>query len=74
MKKELTGPKQKVLVTYLRLKGDMDRNGLSELSKMPRSTVYDILQKLIRKGLVKTYKHRVAYTGRPRVIYTYSGD
>ena len=61
--------RQSVLVEYLRKYGDMDRDTLSAMSKMPRSTVYDTIQKLIIKGIVETYKKGVKHTGRKRIIY-----
>jgi len=62
--------KQNVLLLLLKHHGSMTRSQLTELSKFPRSTVYDLMIKLIHRKLVETRFEIRSHTGRPLTIYS----
>lgn len=47
----------------------LDRDTLADKLKTPRTTVYDHLIRLMKKGLVRSFKHYTGRIGRPLVIW-----
>jgi predicted ArsR family transcriptional regulator len=63
------------LLTILR-DGPLSRDQIVKIKKIPRSTIYDNLKKLINAGLVVKYpRHRDDMKrGRPKVLFELRGD
>lgn len=47
----------------------IDRNGLAKITRLPRSTIYDALVRLIRKGLAKKFPEKRKVRGRPKEFF-----
>lgn len=62
--------KQRVLILVLSRYKGLTRSQLTELSRFPRSTVYDLMVKLIRKKMVNVRFELRNHTGRPMTIYS----
>ncbi|MHA1253792.1 MAG: helix-turn-helix domain-containing protein [Candidatus Helarchaeota archaeon] len=62
------------LLEVLRLMGDMTRKELAELTKIPRTTIYDTIEKLIYEGKIEKYSVSDKRRGRPKVYYRFISD
>ncbi|MGC9777897.1 MAG: hypothetical protein HZR80_01480 [Candidatus Heimdallarchaeota archaeon] len=62
-------PIEEFLVKILLEKGPITRNTLASLTNMPRTTLYDILAKLIMKGQVEKKPVRTNKRGRPKILF-----
>lgn len=62
-------PREKVLHMYLFYDGPQTRPELVRSSKFPRSTIYDILQRMISQGYIGTNYEQRSKTGRPMTVY-----
>lgn len=60
---------EKLLLNLLAEHGPLTRNELVKLTKLPRSTLYDNLVKLIDRGLVKKESLPRKTRGRPKVVF-----
>ena len=58
-----------VVFKTLREHNRLTRSELKEITRIPRSTLYDSLSRLILKGLVRKYPEKRATPGRPKVYY-----
>ena len=58
-----------LLVEILKEKGDLTRKELSELTKIPRTTIYDSIKKLIFERKLEKYAISDRKRGRPKVYY-----
>ena len=65
IQKELDRDLFEILVSY----GPLSRPELVELTGIPRSSLYDSLQRLVLKGFVAQYKEKRSYTGRPTTMF-----
>ncbi len=59
----------RVLFEILKAYGPLSRPELVQLTGVPRSTIYDSLERLILKGLVAQYSERKSPVGRPTTIF-----
>jgi len=66
--------KRNVLKLVLSIHGELSRDQIVELSKFPRSSVYDMLQVLVRREVVIEKHERRKPTGRPTTIYKLNQD
>lgn len=57
------------LVKILEEKGPITRSSLVSLTNIPRTTLYDILAKLIMQGKVEKKPIRTKQRGRPKVLF-----
>ncbi len=62
-------PIEEFLVKILLEKGPITRSTLASLTNMPRTTLYDILAKLIMKGQVEKKPVRTKKRGRPKILF-----
>jgi len=58
-----------VLFEILKAYGPLSRPELVELTGVPRSSIYDSLQRLILKGLLLQYSEKKSRIGRPTTFY-----
>jgi predicted transcriptional regulator len=58
------------LVNILRERGPISRGELASLTNIPRTTLYDILSKLISKGKVKKKPAKREKRGRPEILFS----
>ncbi|MFW9906901.1 MAG: helix-turn-helix domain-containing protein [Candidatus Thorarchaeota archaeon] len=59
----------RVLFEILKAYGPLSRPELVQLTGVPRSTIYDSLERLILKGLVAQYSEKKSPVGRPTSIF-----
>ncbi|UCG03159.1 MAG: hypothetical protein JSW11_04050 [Candidatus Heimdallarchaeota archaeon] len=59
----------RVLFEILKAYGPLSRPELVQFTGVPRSTIYDSLERLILKGLVAQYSERKSPVGRPTTIF-----
>ncbi|MBN1328728.1 MAG: hypothetical protein JXA54_04565 [Candidatus Heimdallarchaeota archaeon] len=57
------------LVKILSDKGPITRGTLASLTNIPRTTLYDILAKLIMSGLVEKKPIHIDKRGRPKILF-----
>jgi len=57
------------LIGILKGMGDLTRKELAELTKIPRTTIYDTIEKLIYEGKIEKYSVSDKRRGRPKVYY-----
>lgn len=57
------------LVKILSDKGPITRGTLTSLTNIPRTTIYDILAKLISSGTVDKKPVRTKKRGRPKILF-----
>jgi uncharacterized membrane protein len=57
-----------VLEALMRL-GSTDRDNLTQICALPRTTVYDALMRLERIGIVEKYLEERLKRGRPKTLY-----
>ena len=58
------------LIDLLQFNGELSPSQMVEITKIPRSTLYDALARLIKNGkIVKLPKHKKK-RGRPTVVYS----
>ena len=69
MERELKIPTDEYLYDLLIHHGPMTRGELVKLTKLPRTTVYDHLIKLILKDRVLRFSKSVKKPGRPKVYF-----
>ena len=62
-------PIEEFLVKILLEKGPITRSTLASLTNIPRTTLYDILAKLIMKGEVDKKPVRTKKRGRPKILF-----
>ncbi|NHJ87142.1 MAG: TrmB family transcriptional regulator [Asgard group archaeon] len=62
-------PIEEFLVKILKDKGPITRSKLASLTNIPRTTLYDILAKLISKGKVEKKPVRTKKRGRPKILF-----
>ncbi len=62
-------PIEQFLVKILSDKGPITRSTLASLTNIPRTTLYDILAKLIMKGQVDKKPVRTKKRGRPKILF-----
>ena len=62
-------PIEDFLVDILEDKGPITRDTLASLTNIPRTTLYDILAKLIEKGEVDKKPIHTDKRGRPKIIF-----
>jgi DNA-binding MarR family transcriptional regulator len=62
-------PIEQFLVKILAEKGPITRSTLASLTNIPRTTLYDILAKLIMKGQVDKKPVRTKQRGRPKILF-----
>ncbi|MHA1312181.1 MAG: helix-turn-helix domain-containing protein [Candidatus Helarchaeota archaeon] len=62
---------EQYLLEILKSKGDLTRKDLAELTKIPRTTIYDTIEKLIYEGIIEKYAISDKRRGRPKVYYRY---
>ena len=60
---------EKYLFEIIKLNGDMTRKELADLTKIPRTTIYDSIEKLIYEGIIEKYAVSNKKRGRPKVYY-----
>jgi predicted transcriptional regulator len=60
---------EKYLFEIIKLNGDMTRKELADLTKIPRTTIYDSIEKLIYEGIIEKYAISNKKRGRPKVYY-----
>lgn len=63
---------EEFLLSILEEKGPLTRGKLVNLTNIPRTTLYDVLSKLIMKGKVKKKPKRNHKRGRPKILFTIS--
>jgi len=64
------GCKEHFLFNILRKNGPLTRDQLVDLSKIPRTTIYDNLEKLISKDIVEKYERKISVgPGRALVFF-----
>lgn len=61
--------KERIILRILNKNKKYDRSKLTEISGIPRSTVYDALIRLINKGMVLTCITQRKGRGRRKVLY-----
>lgn len=54
---------------FLKEHGSMTRNALSKLTGIPRTTLYDVLNKLILNNKIRKIIEKKGKRGRPKVYY-----
>ncbi len=63
-------PIEEFLINILAKQGPIARGDLASLTNIPRTTLYDVLTKLISKGLVEKKPVHVQKRGRPKVLFS----
>ena len=58
-----------VIFEILKAYGPLSRSELVQLTDIPRSTIYDSLQRLITKGFAVQYPEKINPTGRPITLF-----
>lgn len=58
-----------IILKSLVEEGPLTRPDIVSSTKMPRTTVYDGLNRLIIQGIVRKYSHQVGGVGRPKVFF-----
>jgi len=58
-----------VVVTELSKNGSMTRSELVQVTNIPRTTIYDALDRLILDGYVRKYSKKSGGRGRPKVYF-----
>ncbi len=58
-----------IIIDLLMKHGPLTRNDMVEYTGMPRTTLYDALDKLILSGKVEKYVLKINKKGRPTVYY-----
>ncbi|MHA1269802.1 MAG: helix-turn-helix domain-containing protein [Candidatus Helarchaeota archaeon] len=59
------------LIEIIKENGDMTRKELAELTRIPRTTIYDTIEKLIYEGKIEKYAISDKKRGRPKIYYRY---
>lgn len=67
-------PIERFLLNILSEKGPVTRGALVELTNIPRTTLYDVLSKLIRNGKVTKKPLHNNKRGRPKVLFDIKTD
>jgi len=62
-------PIEEFLINILNKQGPIARSELASLTKIPRTTLYDVLARLISKGLVEKKPVHIQKRGRPKVLF-----
>ena len=60
---------EEFLVDLLNEKGPITRSTMASLTNIPRTTLYDILAKLIMQGKVEKKPIRTKKRGRPKILF-----
>ncbi|MHA1409685.1 MAG: helix-turn-helix domain-containing protein [Candidatus Odinarchaeia archaeon] len=63
------GDLKEYVYNLLKERGALTRSQMVELTGIPRTTLYDTLDKLILQGKVEKYKLKEKKKGRPTVLY-----
>ena len=58
-----------IYATLVTTEGGMTRSELATITGMPRSTIFDSLERLILRGLVKRSSQHLAVVGHPKVYF-----
>jgi predicted transcriptional regulator len=70
----ILSPLQRRLIKLLRNNGKMNRREITLNIQLPRTTIYDNLQKLIIHRIVKKRSYPLNHRGRPEVFFSYCGE
>jgi DNA-binding MarR family transcriptional regulator len=65
---------EQFLIEILNEKGPLTRGRLASLTNIPRTTLYDVLSKLIMNGRVQKKPRRTDKRGRPKVFFSVKSD
>ena len=57
------------IIEIIKGKGDLTRKDLADLTKIPRTTIYDTIEKLIFNGKIEKYSILDRKKGRPKIYY-----
>lgn len=66
---EPSAPIQDYLLNTIRERGPVTRSQLTNITGIPRTTIYDVVVKLILGEKIRKYSVRSRKRGRPRVFY-----
>ena len=69
MAKRNVEEKKQLVLQVLKERGPITRNELSKITGIPRTTLYDLLTKLILEGKVEKYALRDGRRGRPKIYW-----
>jgi predicted HTH transcriptional regulator len=58
-----------IIFKVLGAKGDMTRSEMKELTKIPRTTIYDTIERLIYEEKIEKYPVFNKARGRPKIFY-----
>ena len=62
-------PIEEFLLNLLESKGPITRGTLVSLTNIPRTTLYDVLSKMIMKGKIEKKPIRTDKRGRPKILF-----
>lgn len=62
-------PIEDFLINILKEKGPLTRGTLVSLTNIPRTTLYDVLSKMIMKGKIEKKPIRKNKRGRPKILF-----
>lgn len=65
--------RQKRIYNHIEKKQPIDRQKLSDDLKIPRSTIYDNIEKLIEQNLISKYRKQINTRGSSNVFYKTNG-
>lgn len=67
--KKPVGNLKDIILELLGMQGPLTRDSIVELTGIPRTTLFDTLDKLILKGKIEKYTLKANRKGRPTVFY-----
>lgn len=62
-------PIEEFLIDILKDKGPITRGTLVSLTNIPRTTLYDVLSKMIMKGKIEKKPVKTLKRGRPKILF-----
>jgi predicted ArsR family transcriptional regulator len=69
IKPKYEGDLKELVTDLLKNQGPLTRGEMVDITGIPRTTLFDTLDKLILSGKVDKYKMKLAKKGRPTVYY-----
>lgn len=65
----LTEEKDREVLAKLQKHGPIDRDELTWYVRLPRTTLFNVLDRLRSRGLIRVYAEQRVVRGRPKILY-----